>query len=148
ANLRELLRYLADYVLDLNYRAVYNAAKHGLAMRSGVTGFRIGEGDQTLVDQSGQSLSTFAIGKRRNGEAPVEQVTVWSNPSFNIGVIRFSLEVLEAIWQLGRFRFVGQPDDEPFHFRTFQGTSLADLHRLTYDAGPSRGEGPAFLTLP
>lgn len=147
-NLRELLRHLASYVLEPNYRDVYNAAKHGLTMRSGVTGFRLGDRDRPLVDQSGQSLSCFAIGQRRDGEAPVDTVTVWSNASFNIGVIRLSLEVLESIWQLGRFRFVGQPDDEPFRFRTFQAPTLFELHRLTYDSGPSRGRGPAFATIP
>jgi hypothetical protein len=147
-NLRELLRHLAEYVLEPNYRDVYNAAKHGLTMRSGVTGFRIGDTDSPVVDQRGQSLSCFAIGPRREGEAPVDTVTVWSNASFNLGVIRLSLDVLESIWQLGRFRFVGQPDDEPFRFQTFQAPTLTELRRLTYDAGPSRGQGPAFVTIP
>lgn len=151
ANLRGLLRYLADYVLSDDCRDVYNSAKHGLATRTGNFGFRLGGGDgqRPITDQSGQALMCIAVGKRdEHGELPVDNVVVWSNPAEALGVIYMSLHAMDAVWQLGKLRQTKQEPDEGFCFRTFEGYSVDTIRQAAYDLGPSRGEGFAFATIP
>ncbi len=148
ANLREFLRYAAIYIGSRDYQDVYNAAKHGLAVRTGNAGFRLGAGDQPIIDQSGEALQCLSVPKDRSKE--IEQVTVWSNPGLVFGFLHLALDVMDQVWALGRVRFA-QPhlDDDPgLAFRTFEAPLWSDVKRLTYDMGPSRGDGPKFITMP
>lgn len=148
ANLRDFLRYAANYIGNRDYQDVYNSAKHGLAVRTGNAGFRMGRPDQLLIDQSGEALQCISVPRDRSQE--IEQVTVWSNPGLVFGFLHMALDVMDQVWTLGRFRFA-PPDhdaDPGILFRTFEAPLWSDLKRLTYDMGPSRGDGPKFITMP
>ena len=149
-NLRHVLRHTAEHVGDPDYQAIYKAAKHGLAVRTGNAGLRISgptPDDQPLLDQTGEALVCLSVPRR--GERGVEEVTVWSNPAFAIAYIHMALEVMEQIWQLGRYRFdQANFDPDELVIRLFDSPSLAELQRVTRDAGPSHGEGHPAVLLP
>lgn len=149
ANLRDLLRYAANYIGNRDYQDVYNAAKHGLAVRTGNAGFRLGGGPdgQPIIDQSGEALHCLSAPRDRSKE--VEQVTVWSNPGLSFGFIQLALQVMDQVWSLGKFRYAAADfESENFYFRTFEAPLWTDIQRLTYEMGPSRGDGMQFITMP
>lgn len=150
-NLRGLLRYLANHVLSDNTRDMYNSAKHGLAAQPGIVGFRIGgeDGQPVLTDQHGYALMCVSVGPRDDeGLRPVDQVFVWSNPAEALAITNWSIDVMDAVWQLGKLRHTGKQAEEGFIFRTFEHPSIDTIRKAAYDLGPSRGDGPAFATIP
>lgn len=149
ANLREFLRYFATFVLEDDHRFVNNAAKHGLAVRHGHHGFRLGGGtpeQPPLIDQSGDAVGCIVVIRDpTSGEQRVEQVTVWSNPERNFGLLHVVLDIMDSLWSIGRALHL---DEKGWTIRLFDQMSLSQMRQITRATGPSTGEGPAFVEMP
>lgn len=148
-NLREILRYLGRFILEDNRRYVNNSAKHGLAVRSGEHGFRIGGGspeDPVIIDQHGQALSCLAVRtEQMSGQTVVDEVVVWSNPVRNIALINLVLDIMESAWLIGKNRVLGDPG---VLIRLFDTYGLHDILSLSRSSGPTTGEGLPFVEIP
>jgi hypothetical protein len=106
ANLRDILRYLGEHVRGADFKAMNNAAKHGLAIRLGEHGFALGDvgpNGKRPIDQRGPALTCIDLARDPTGQGRlVEQVIVWSNPTRNIGFIFLMIDLIDAVWELGR----------------------------------------------
>lgn len=149
ANLRTLLRYLARLVLEEDYRFINNAAKHGLAVRAGEHGFRIGgttPDDRPMVDQSGEALGCLAVVRdRASNQTGVDQVIVWANPVRNVAIIDYVLVVVDSMWSIARNRIL---DEQQVVVRLFHTHGLETIFNLSRDSGPDAGAGLPFLEIP
>jgi hypothetical protein len=107
------LRHFARYFLD--DARLYNAMKHGLAVRPGQSMVevktpadeeRVARGERPLIHQDGPSIEYLG---RTGPDEPFKRVTRWIRPDVAMAEARIANWMLEQIWTIGRTRYVDLP---------------------------------------
>lgn len=101
------LRHLAEWLIDNKHP--YNAAKHGFTAMADQAYLNVidDESGAAFLTHSGPSLEYLSHGPWESGERTWSLTTRWFDPIelwFTIGV---SCDLLDAIWSVGRARFLG-----------------------------------------
>ena len=104
-NIESFLVHYAQVFLE---PGVYNAAKHGLAVRPGESMVQLGESD--LLKQEGPSIEYLAERKDSDGQRRWGRATKWIDVERTIGFIYMATRLIEAIWGIGRGRYVETAD--------------------------------------
>ncbi len=101
------LRHLAKWLIDNKHP--YNAAKHGFTAMADQAYFNLidDESGTAFLTQSGPSLEFLSHGHWENGERAWSLTTRWFDPIELWFTIRVACDLLEAIWSVGRARFLG-----------------------------------------
>jgi hypothetical protein len=90
----------------------YNAAKHGLAVLSGESGVRLGEGD--LIDQRGPALTFVEL---VDGPAPDtkrwSETTTWIEVDRALALVGLTIGRIDQAWSWARLRYTGNAEFHP-----------------------------------
>lgn len=100
-NLSEYLSYYAGHFLDA---APYNAAKHGLALLAGQSGFEVGAGDDPLpfLKRSGPALIYLDIERdEKSGNPRWAKVTKWIVLRRALAMTHMGCRLIEDLWKIG-----------------------------------------------
>lgn len=112
--IERFLHHFARYFLD--EAKLYNAMKHGLAIRPGSSSMhlntpadaeRLARGESPLISAEGPSVEYLA---RKNPEDEFGRETRWVRPDVLMGEALIAVFMLAQIWTIGKLRYIG-PDD-------------------------------------
>ena len=90
---------------------LYNAAKHGLAVIPGKSGFTLGDPDEPSepsIKVDGPSLSYLDLDGER-GEKQWQKSTAWISPESNLSLAFLASQQIENLWKVARARYIGAP---------------------------------------
>lgn len=127
-NIEGYLRGFARQFLDRS--ALYNAAKHGLALLPGEASMRLGDGD--VIQAEGPMIQYLEI-QENDGRPRWMHVNHWVQPDRQIAVIFRACQLIEALWEVARIRYLPAPP-ERFDVKMFGGASWHDM----IASGPER----------
>jgi len=104
------LRYFA--ALFLEKAALYNAAKHGLALLPGDIALEVGDG--SVLSQSGPAVQYLQLRKSDDGHRRWSRVIHWVQSDRQV-VLTYTAAILMAdLWAAGRFRYVVSVREDGF----------------------------------
>lgn len=96
----------------LNDAGIYNAIKHGLGVRASTASLILG--GQQLA--GGTSVDFVESDSWNNGERTWSLTTQWVDLGETLGLVRVATQLIESIWQVGRFRHLGTRASKPTFF--------------------------------
>ena len=119
-NIQSFLWYFAKRNLD--YANLYNAAKHGLAIKAGYASSALldPETGTPLIQIAGPSVEYLEV--RDNGDGKRwNRTTTWVKVGRNFALIWQAINMMEALWSVARQRYVGATRT---HVNLFDGLDL------------------------
>jgi hypothetical protein len=144
--MRDALRLLLGHIQGvlLSDADVYNAAKHGLAVRAGEEGISFSiSTPQIPLDTHGPSIAYLAA-KEETDRWRWHRVTHWTHSDQNIGLIYVILSLMKNVWSVAKYRYGGGNFDASSLFLPTR--KLAD-DLLAINAGKPM-EGGGTLRIP
>lgn len=102
-NIEAFLTHYARHFLDAD---IYNALKHGLAVRPGPAAMQLGEGD--LIKAEGPALEYLTRGEDSDGKRRWFHTTHWIEVDSALAFISIAQQLMKSIWTLARFRYLGE----------------------------------------
>lgn len=118
----------------LSRAALYNAGKHGLALTPTDIGFQMDDG--SLLKVEGPAIQYLEVRDDEAGRPRWEQVTHWVRPDRQIGLIYRTCEMIEALWQTARYRYLGPKETGGYKFHLVSGPTY---HDLVFSDAPETG---------
>jgi hypothetical protein len=112
--IERFLNHFARYFLD--EAKLYNAMKHGLAIRPGSSSMhvetladaeRLARGESPLISAEGPSVEYLA---RESPDDEFGRVTRWVRPDLLMGEAMVAAFMLAQIWTVGKLRYLGPED--------------------------------------
>lgn len=100
-NLEAWLGFYAEHFLDAH---VYNAAKHGLAIRGGNSSFQLG--DDPLLSASGPSLEYLEV-VEQEGRRRWQRTTQWLDLDRSLAYVFMAYRLMKGLWSVASARYVG-----------------------------------------
>jgi hypothetical protein len=102
-NIEAFLTHYARHFLDAD---IYNALKHGLAVRPGPAAMQLGDGD--LIKAEGPAIEYLTLGENSEGKRRWFHTTHWIEVDSALAFISIAQRLMESIWTLARFRYLGE----------------------------------------
>lgn len=111
-NVAAWIGWFAQHFLDAN---VYNAAKHGLALRPGdssvslrapATAGAVGEGEE-ILGASGPSLEYIEIATDDSGQRYWQRTTRWIDVGRSLAYVFMACRLIKALWAVAKARYTG-----------------------------------------
>jgi hypothetical protein len=84
---------------------VYNAAKHGLAIRAGEASFQLG--DDPLLSASGPSLEYLEVVEEDDGQRRWQRTTHWVNLDRSLAYVFMAYRLMKGLWSVASARYAG-----------------------------------------
>jgi hypothetical protein len=103
ANIEAFLTHYARHFLDAD---IYNALKHGLAVRPGPAAMQLDEGE--LIKAGGPAIEYLTLGENSEGKRRWFHTTHWIEVDRALAFISIGQRLMESIWTLARFRYLGE----------------------------------------
>lgn len=105
-NIQSFLWYFAKRTLD--YANLYNAAKHGLAIKAGYASSALldPETGTPLIQVAGPSVEYLEVRDHGDGKR-WNRTTTWVKVGRNFALIWQAINLMEALWSVARQRYVG-----------------------------------------
>lgn len=128
-NIEGYLRHFASQFL--RRAALYNAAKHGLAVLPTEISMKLGEGE--VIKADGPVIRYLEV-RERAGQPRWGEVHHWVKPDLQMGLVFRACQLIETLWEVARLRYLPALRPETFQVRLFAGASVDDLIRS--DLGP------------
>lgn len=103
--------WLSFFARELRDRGeVYNAAKHGFTVLADEAHFGVGEDlAAPFMTHTGPSLELLTYDQIDKNTKQWSSTTVWTNPVLSWFLTRVAADLLDAIWSVGRTRYVDEP---------------------------------------
>lgn len=103
--------WLSFFAGELRDRGeVYNAAKHGFTVLAEEAYFGVGDDPaEPFMTHAGPSLELLTYDQIDKATKQWSSTTVWTNPVLSWFLTRVAADLLGAIWNVGRARYVDQP---------------------------------------
>jgi hypothetical protein len=105
-NIEAFLTHFAQHFLDAD---VYNALKHGLAVRPGDASTRVGDG--ALLKAEGPAIEYLSLRQDSDGHRRWNRSTSWIQPDHSMGLVYLASRLMESIWRIARFRYLNEQPD-------------------------------------
>jgi hypothetical protein len=102
-NIEAFLTHYARHFLDAD---IYNALKHGLAVRPGPAAMQLGEDD--LIKAEGPAIEYLTLGENTERKRRWFHTTHWIEVDSSLAFIWIAQRLMESIWTLARFRYLGE----------------------------------------
>lgn len=102
-NIEAFLTHYARHFLDSD---IYNALKHGLAVRPGPAAMQLDEGD--LIKAEGPAIEYLTVGPNNEGKSRWRHTTHWIEVDSALAFVSIGQRLMESIWTLARFRYLGE----------------------------------------
>lgn len=124
-SLRNIEGYLRGFAHEfLDRAALYNAAKHGLALRPSEMKMRYGDGK--VVSAEGPIIQYLEI-REQDGVPRWSQVNHWVKPDRQMALIFRACQLIERLWDVARLRYLPEQQPNRFELRLMAGPSWEDL---------------------
>ena len=130
-NIEGYLLAFARQFLDRS--AIYNAAKHGLALRPSEMSMRYGDG--SLISVEGPIIKYLEI-RDHDGHPRWSQVNHWVKSDRQMALIHRACQLIESLWEVARLRYLPEQRPDRFKVRLFAGARWEDL--MSTDAKDGR----------
>jgi hypothetical protein len=105
-NIEAFLTYFAQHFLRAD---IYNALKHGLAVRPGDAATRVDDG--ALLKAEGPAIEYLSRRRDADGHPRWHRSTSWTRPDHSMALVFLASRLMESIWGIARFRYLSdQPD--------------------------------------
>jgi hypothetical protein len=139
ASISNIEGYLRGFAHEFLKRApLYNAAKHGLALRPGEGSVSYGG---ELIHAEGPMIQTLEI-KERNGRPIWTMVNHWVEPDRQIVLTFQAVQLIERLWAAAQIRYLPKRPAQ-FHLRFFDGPSWLEIRY----SGPDDAKGMIVETM-
>lgn len=108
--IERLLKVIAGRLLEDSN--LYNAAKHGLAIISGVSGLTVGDSEgKPLFGSHGQSLAFLEVVKDDANEPKWQSTTRWVSIKQAMWLTMLAVTEMSSLWSIAKWRYTGvQPE--------------------------------------
>ena len=117
--------YLRGYAEQFLKRApLYNAAKHGLALRPDEASMRMDDG--SVIRAEGPMIQVLEL-QDRDGRPRWSLAHHWVKPDRQMALTYRAIQLIETLWQVARIRYVPEQRSEQFRLRLFHGASWHDI---------------------
>lgn len=132
ANIEDYLRGFAGQFLDR--AALYNAAKHGLALLPSEMSMRLDDG--SVIRADGPIIQYLKV-READGRPRWSQVNHWVKPDRQMALVFRACQLIDALWDVARIRYLPDQRPERFEVHLFGGARWHDL--LLSDAQDTGG---------
>lgn len=105
-NIESFLTHFAQHFLHAD---VYNALKHGLAVRPGDAVTRVGDG--ALLKAEGPAIEYLSLRQDADGHRRWHRSTSWIQPDHSMGLVYLASRLMESIWRIARLRYLNEQPD-------------------------------------
>lgn len=133
-NIESFLTYFARHFLDAD---IYNALKHGLAVRPGDSATRVGDG--ALLSAEGPAIEYLSLRNDPSGKRRWHRSTSWIQADHSMALVYLASRLMESIWRIARLRYLGeQPEGldlwtTPTYGEVIQGLAEGEGARIIVD---------------
>lgn len=118
--------------------ALYNAAKHGLAIRSGDTGVSLGSPEvEAIVKANGPSITYIDLVERDRRRRWATS-TNWIKADQNIALTHIAAAYLQSLWHIASVRYTRAPFDGS-QVANYSRATAQDVFKASQTDGDSRG---------
>jgi hypothetical protein len=124
ANIEGYLRHFADQFLKR--AALYNAAKHGLALRPTEMSMKLGDG--SVLSADGPIIQYLQI-RDDDGQPRWSKVNHWVSSDRQMALIYRACKLVETLWEVARIRYLPKQRGETFQLPFFGGPTVDELIR-------------------
>jgi len=131
-NIESFLTYFAQHFLRAD---VYNALKHGLAVRPGDAATRVGDG--AFLKAEGPAIEYLSLRKDADGHRRWHRSTSWIQPDRSMALVLLVSRLMESIWRIARFRYL---NEQPHGLDLWTTPVYEEVMR-----GLDEGEGARFI---
>jgi hypothetical protein len=105
-NIEAFLVHFAQHFTNAN---VYNALKHGLAVRPGEAATRVDKGE--ILKAEGPAIEYLSQRPNSDGERRWHRSTTWIRPDHSMGLVYIIARLMESLWSIARYRYLGEPPE-------------------------------------
>lgn len=127
-NIESFLVHFAHHFLDAD---VYNALKHGLAIRPGDAATQIDNGD--LLKAEGPAIEYLSLREDADGQLRWNRSTTWIRPDHSMALVFLASRLMESLWSVARLRYL---DERPEGLNLWTTPAYEDVtQRLDEDEG-------------
>ena len=106
-NIEAFLVYFARHFIAAD---VYNALKHGLAVRPGEASTQIDDGK--LIKAEGPSIEYLSLRRNAGDRTRWHRSFTWIRPDHSMGLVYLAARLIESLWGIARLRYVKEPAGE------------------------------------
>jgi hypothetical protein len=125
ASVANIEGYLRGFAGEFLKRApLYNAAKHGLALRADEGAMKLGDG--ALIKAEGPMIQVLEV-RDAGGRPRWAMAHHFVKPDRQMALTYIAIELIERLWETARIRYLPDRPDQ-FQVRFFTGPSWLDLH--------------------
>ena len=124
ANIEGYLRHFAQQFL--NRAALYNAAKHGLALRPTEMSMKLDDG--SVLSADGPVIQYLQV-RDDDGQPRWSEVTHWVRSDMQMALVFRACQLIETLWEVARIRYLPGQQGETFQLRLFSGATVDELVR-------------------
>jgi hypothetical protein len=100
-NIEAFLVHFAEHFIDAD---VYNALKHGLAVRPGDVATQLNEGE--LLKAKGPAIEYLSLRRTPDGQSRWHRSTTWIRPDHSMGLVYLAARLMDSLWSIARFRYL------------------------------------------
>ncbi len=102
-NIEAFLVHYARHFLDAD---IYNALKHGLAVRPGRSMTQLGDGSVLRAD--GPAIEYLSLRRQQDDRPRWNLSTHWIDVDRSLVMTYLATRLIESIWTMARFRYLGE----------------------------------------
>lgn len=119
-NVEYYLRHFAEHILE--HANAYNAAKHGLAVKTTRMSMRLGDG--SLLSRDGETISYLEKARNQTGDWQWQMTTTWIEADCSLAFSMIACNLIEQLWNMARNRYSDIPIQK---FNSFDKPKYADI---------------------
>ena len=102
--------FLVHFARHFTEADVYNALKHGLAVRPGEAAFQFDDGK--LLKASGASIEYLSLRRNNGDRLRWSRSTTWIRPDHSMGFVYLAARLMKSLWQIAKLRYLNEmPSD-------------------------------------
>jgi hypothetical protein len=105
-NIETFLVHFAQHFTNAN---VYNALKHGLAVRPCDVATRVDEGE--ILKAEGPAIEYLSLRANSDGERRWHRSTTWIRPDHSMGLVYIIARLMESLWSIARYLYLEEPPE-------------------------------------
>jgi hypothetical protein len=105
-NIESFLTHYARHFLDAD---IYNALKHGLAVRPGHASTQLDDG--ALLKADGPAIEYLSIRDNTSGRPRWNLSTHWIEVDRSLSLTYLATKLMESLWTMARYRYLGDKPD-------------------------------------
>lgn len=129
AGLRDLITEMSRIILEDAH--IYNAAKHGMAIVSSVSGFSLGDSEdgEPLIHKEGPSLTFLELNQVSDSAKYWHQTSAWVDPRTSMAITYLLIQLIESLWRSAKAHYrIESTSKLPHLFSSNQISDLLSLH--------------------